>query len=238
MALDIKDLKNVSIVDHYEPAEITSGDWFSANFEPSNNRLYIMIGDVTGHGMISALVTVATAGAAKGALTTLKETGQGKTMKESLEILSQSINSAVSHSGRKVDRSMTMVFICIDLATGDGAYLNAGHNNIYIKKNDGIVPLLKPGEPLGYHGAKTKFGYRDFKLNKNESLFLYTDGLIENEGPNKKTFRRNKLKRILEQPLDLHEIKEQILEEGAKVWQDVTPEDDCTFLLIKWRGPS
>ena len=162
----------------------------------------------------------------------LRNEEEKKTLKDSLNLVSQAINEAVIDAGKKVDRSMTMVFVCIDLKTGEGAYLNAGHNCIFKLQDGGLDPILKPGLPLGF-SAQSKFGTEMFKLAPGEGLFLYTDGLIENKGPDGSYFNPRKLRRVLQTPGSAEEIKSKILNAGNTIWKNEIPADDCAFIVIK-----
>lgn len=55
----------VKIAFHYRSAEKMGGDWVSYEFDERMGRLYMCVGDVTGHGIPFALVTAAAAGAVK-----------------------------------------------------------------------------------------------------------------------------------------------------------------------------
>lgn len=234
LANDTKMMQGVSYVDYYQAAEITGGDWFGLSHDPKTNRLYIMMGDVTGHGMLSALVTVATAGAAKGATTFMKNLPFSLGLHESLEIVAKSINAAVVGSGDRVNRAMTMVFVCLDLANGEASYINAGHNGIFLLHEDEAKIVLAPGSPLGMSQNSEDFGYRSFRLHEGDSIFLYTDGLTENRDPKGKALSLKKLKKILCHPGSIENLKQEILRSTQTNWQDYPAEDDCTFLLVRW----
>ena len=36
---------------------------------------------------------------------------------------------------------------------------------------------------------------------------------------------------------DVESIKQNILEQGKLIWESHEPEDDCSFLMVKWLGP-
>ena len=57
------DVPHVKTFYGYEAAEKTGGDWFGNYFHEKENLLFSLIGDVTGHGVSSALLTAAAAGA-------------------------------------------------------------------------------------------------------------------------------------------------------------------------------
>ena len=130
---------------------------------------------------------------------------------------------------------MTMAMLCLNIETGVGYYINAGHDPIYRFIDGTAKGIIKPGSPLGVQ-EDAVYDPVEFRLKKGESLFLFTDGLIENSGPDNKRLKRRDLFRILEQTKDIAEIKQKILSAGEKIWKDQPPDDDCTFLILKWLG--
>tara|TARA_B100001094_G_C17856863_1_gene635460 strand:+ start:232 stop:522 length:291 start_codon:yes stop_codon:yes gene_type:complete len=74
---------------------------------------------------------------------------------------------------------------------------------------------------------------RPLRLEKGESLFLYTDGLVENRGPEGEVFRVRRLQKFLEENMGDANLKTKILEAAQLIWKDEKPLDDCTFLVVK-----
>jgi signal transduction histidine kinase/DNA-binding response OmpR family regulator len=226
-------LPGIEITEYYRPAESTGGDWLAYHFERHSNRLYILIGDVTGHGMSAALVTVAGAGAFKGAIGGIKVLGQEHSMLDCLKFIANAMNEAVLDAGQKISKSMTMAFVCLDLETGAGVYLNAGHSHLSILSEKGVDYCVKGGDPLGHHESPD-YGNKGFQLKEGDAIFLYTDGLFENRGPNGEALSQRQLKKILSENNQPETIKREIISTCELLWKDNSPEDDCTFLLVKW----
>jgi len=229
-------LQGVEISSYYCSAEIAGGDWIGVKHDEKNNLLYAVIGDVTGHGMVSALLTVATAGAMNGCLH-MMGTQAKLPAAEGLRQLANAVNRVVFDLGQIINRCMTMCFICIDMERGELAYLNAGHNPVYLVRNQKIIPILKGGLPLGM-SRDTSFGQRTIDLQQGDTIFLYTDGLIENRGPNGESLAIRAVEKILKAGASPEHTKKKILKQGSVIWQQEVPEDDCSFLIIQWRDSS
>jgi serine phosphatase RsbU (regulator of sigma subunit) len=223
----------VEISEYYQAAESASGDWLGVHYDADQKRLYMMIGDVTGHGMISALVTVAVAGAVHGALSLVEKWGAQHSLEESLKAIASSLNEAVLDSGGKVDRWMTMVFVGLDVATGEGLLLNAGHGPIYQLSEKKCQPLQVLGSCLGSTDAP-QFGLLPFKLESGDGLFLFTDGLIENKGPDGKGFSRRELQAMLGAASGSDELKQQLVAKALSYWCETPLQDEVSFLILKW----
>ena len=227
-------LRGVEISSHYLSAEIAGGDWLGVKYDESNELLYAVIGDVTGHGMVSALLTVATAGAMNGCLHMMGMQPKLSPL-DGLHRLAQSVNRVVYDLGQIIDRCMTMCFICIDVQKGQLAYINAGHNAIYLVRSGRVKPILEGSLPLGMSG-ESRFGQTTLDLEEGDMVFLYTDGLIENVGPDGQCLALRTIEKILKSGASPEHTKTKILEQGSMIWKHEEPEDDCSFLIIQWRG--
>ena len=197
---------------------------------------------MTGHGVPSSLIT----GVAFGAIFSIQRmfekmrgTSTDTTIDEFIINMAQIVNEAILKAGGKSQRFMTMLFLCLDLKTGEVIYVNAGHNPIYlvqhIDKSVKIIP--NPGNRLGYID-KLDVKIRKFRISPNDCVFLYTDGLIENTGPDteKDIITSKNLKKLLEQDLNLLQMKERLIKEMQRVWKDQPLADDVTFMIFKWLG--
>ncbi len=232
---ELKQVPGIEISEYYQAAESTSGDWLGIHHDAGNRRLYLMMGDVTGHGMVSALVTVAVAGAIRGAILMAEQSDTKRSMNEFLQALAHSVNKAVLDSGGKVERWMTMAFVGLDLTNGEGLLLSAGHGSIYHLTAAKAIELQAPGSPLG-STEKPYFGLKPFQLAPGDGLFLFTDGLLENVGPEGQTLHKRDLQALLNSKLPTDQLRQSILENIRKVWGTAKPEDDTSLLIARWKG--
>jgi len=225
----------VEIAYHFQPAELTGGDWFGVHFDKASQRLYCLVGDVTGHGVPAALVTIAVAGAVKGALSVVNQKGLQWSVADILKELYEAANEAVLDASNKLDRGMTMFFSCLDVQTGTYTYMNAGHFPPFLIGKDKVSSLLLPGTPLGI-SSKVDATAQSITLGPGESLLLYTDGLIENRGPDGRVLTHKELKKLLTYDQKPIELRDRILTVNQSICKNQPPDDDCTFLLVQWRN--
>ena len=135
-------------------------------------------------------------------------------------------------------KSMTLALVSLNRVTGEASYLNAGHNSIYLVRADqSAQAILVPGTPLGM-SAEPEFGTKQFRMEENEFLFLFTDGLIENQGPNGEVFAARELKKVLSKTKKPGEVKDVILDRVKILWQNSAPEDDVAFLIVSREPPA
>jgi serine phosphatase RsbU (regulator of sigma subunit) len=169
-----------AILGSYTSATECGGDWWFYN--QVGNRVYLWIGDVTGHGVGAALVT----SAARSAVSVIMSMPDIRPA-EALQILNRAIYA--SSRGSKL---MTFIAASVDLTTGDCAFASAGHLMPVLMKSQGGPKAEKPPEVqylvcppsliLGQH-EEGDFYENAFKLEPHDRLFLYTDGVIELASP-------------------------------------------------------
>jgi len=218
---------------YYRSAEISGGDWFGYFEDEVQQRLYLFVGDVTGHGVPSSLITGTAAGSIYSTLYAFRSAGVQLSLEETLITLVKATNQTVLETGAKVDRLMTMVFVGIDTKTGAGTMISAGHQPGLLLGRNRISGLKAAGSPLG-HRADGNWKPRSFQLEKGDALFLFTDGLLENVGPQGEKMNFRTLEKILENSRSPHDLRRQILEDAFHVWKEHKPSDDVTFLLVRW----
>jgi phosphoserine phosphatase RsbU/P len=186
---------NVHVIGHFEPASECGGDWW--NYSEVGDKIYLWIGDATGHGAPAALITSAARSAAA-----IIESLDGMTPGRAMEILNRAI-----HETSKGKINMTFFLASLDKNTGEFIYANASHDPPFlirrpkdrpVAKKD-LLPLmdvngLRLGEKLG-----SKYEEASVKLELGDSVVLYTDGILDLEdSTGKKWGERTFLKTIVE----------------------------------------
>ena len=66
-----------------------------------------------------------------------------------------------------------------------------------------------------------------------DKFFLYTDGLIENTGPNGDILKFRVIRNILQNQSNTILIIDDILNAAKKVWRNQVADDDCTFFILE-----
>lgn len=223
---------HLKLADLYTPAENTGGDWFGYDYHEASKRLYIGLGDVTGHGVHSALVTLAVAGAIRGTWRLLEGRGSLFTIDEALYLMHQSAQEAVRFSGKHAEKMMTMVFLVIDLERRELHYLNAGHLPIYIKQGNQLTTMLQASSPLGIHN-NDDFQRRTMTLEPDALVFVFSDGLTENHGPAGEHLKSRELQKLIANAKDPTQLKAALLEKTSALWGQTPLEDDVSFVCLQ-----
>ncbi|MGZ3721576.1 MAG: PP2C family protein-serine/threonine phosphatase [Bdellovibrionales bacterium] len=182
------------ITGHFEPASECGGDWWS--YSLVGTKVYIWIGDATGHGAPAALITSAARSAAA-VIDILPEMTPGR----ALSIMNHAI-----HQTSKGQIMMTFFMASIDLYEGTFTYASASHDPPYLMRRTGeklakkdLVPLNEVNGPR--LGDQVGFEYQDITVPfaPGDMVFLYTDGILDIEdAKGKKWGERVFLKTVLE----------------------------------------
>lgn len=202
-----------------------SGDVYDY-FKIDEQRLMVMVGDVSGHGVQSGMVATA----AKAGLHLLLE--RGVCMPS--ELLS-GMNKAVLVTASDA-LMMTAVVAVINLADRTMSYANAGHNYPYIyRAATGTLDKLDAagGFPLGFD-AGSQFADVSTEFCCNDRLILYTDGIVEAFDKQGEEFGYERLERYLRDTVGkLPAIVRQGLVDTVREFSGRQGfEDDVTILIV------
>ena len=177
----------------YMPASECAGDWW--HYCQVGPYLITVIGDVTGHGVSSALVTAAV----HGAFSLLARELKNMTV-PSLEVVLSGLNAAVLASAQGT-ATMTFLATRLNTETGEFSVANASHLAPYVRRAafSGDTPVIKRFEPIMGERApalgrepELKVQTTTTQLLPGDTVFLYTDGMTELPGgkslPQRKLF--------------------------------------------------
>ncbi len=227
-------LGNLSISGFYEPASECGGDWW--HYGQVGGKVFLWIGDATGHGVPAALIT----SAAKSASTIIErlDISPGK----ALELLNRAIFDV--SKGRVM---MTFFLAAFDLATGELSYSNASHDAPFmLLKSDSLltkkdlVPLNRVNNPRLGEGRDTPYAQTTVKLGPGDMVFFYTDGIPDIQNPKNQGWgEREFLKALVLANQDFPTAKESV-RRFSKMFQEYRQGamlvDDITFFVVKNEG--
>lgn len=155
--------------DFYEPANQVGGDYFDY-IELPDNRLAVVVADVSGKGIPAALLM------AKVSADTRYFLASERTPAAAVCKLNQSF----ARRGWE-DRFVTLVLGLIDCQTQKLTIVNAGHMAPYLLDAHGKVSTLGEAESGVPLGVDSDYVYEEFTCNlaPGDSLTLFTDGISE-----------------------------------------------------------
>lgn len=173
------------------PARLIGGDYY--DFYPLvNGKVRIVIGDVMGKGIPAAMLMILT----RGAFRTAAESTQspGKTL--------TAMNKALYNDLRKLKSFVTVFCADWDPLSGTFTYANAGHHLPLFIRGDAVHELPKvKGIMIG--GLPNQIYHEEsIQLFEHDSIFFYTDGIIEAQNKRGEQFTLERLIETLKQNQD------------------------------------
>ena len=214
--------KELDIAASLIPAREVGGDLY--DFFIRDEHLFFCIGDVSGKGVPASLVMAVT----RSMFRTLA----------SRENSPASIVAAMNDSMEEMnENNMFVTFFCgvLDLSTGALQYSNAGHNAPLILTND-IRPLpVDANLPLGILRGM-QFTQQDTVLQRNDAIFLYTDGLTEAENTSHELFGEERVDAALRRWRSAEDHLKAISAAVSDFVGDAPQSDDLTMLFIHYLG--
>jgi sigma-B regulation protein RsbU (phosphoserine phosphatase) len=216
---------DLSLAAKLVPAKEVGGDLY--DFFIQDEKLYFIIGDVSGKGIPASLVMAVTCRLFRSAASHFDKP----------EDIMTSLNNSMS-DGNESSMFCTAFLGILDLKTGELNFCNAGHNAPFIISGDGKISYInvQPNLPLGLMGDFPYVG-QDMMIEKSTKLYLYTDGVNEAENNENKQLGDAKLVSLLRANAlnEPGEIVEKIFEEIIRHADGATQSDDITMMCIKFR---
>ena len=216
---------DLSLAAKLVPAKEGGGDLY--DFFIQDEKLFFIIGDVSGKGIPASLVMAVTCRLFRSAASHFDKP----------EDIMTSLNNSMS-DGNESSMFCTAFLGILDLKTGELNFCNAGHNAPFIISGDGKISYVnvQPNLPLGLMGEFPYVG-QDMMIEKSTKLYLYTDGVNEAENKENKQLGDAKLVSLLRANASNEpgEIVEKIFEEIIRHADGATQSDDITMMCIKFR---
>jgi len=202
------------------------GDFYDY-FVIDDNKIGLVIGDVSGHGVQSGMVTTA----AKASLHTLVSMG----ITTPGELLTK-MNTAILQTARQ-SLLMTCLIALVDLEKGEMIYSNAGHNfPIIFRRINQNVHFLEEvsGFPLGFD-SDTQYNEHSTQFYNGDTLFLYTDGILECENQSGEQFGYERLGEAFKSTIHFHpnEMRSILVKKAVEFKGSDNFEDDISILIAK-----
>lgn len=207
-----------------KPAKEVGGDLY--DFYMDDNRLYFLIGDVSGKGVPASLFMAIT----RSLFRTLSHQvlSPAKVVTE--------MNNSISDNNES-NMFVTLIVGILDLETGGMKLCNAGHNPPILIHPDKHVSFLEFPTQI-FVGVIEDFTYTDAEitLEKGSKLFLYTDGITEAENTEKELYGDEKLLEVLaaNASSNVRTTVDVIVSSIADHVKEAEASDDLTILLIQY----
>ncbi|MNL11015.1 Phosphoserine phosphatase RsbU [compost metagenome] len=229
-------------IDFYlETSTEVGGDYF--DFLPvETNKLALVIGDVTGHGVPAALL-----------MAVIKSCLHTQVLTDFRVPNVMGIANSILHQSSFERRFMTFFYSLLDTETGRLAYANAGHPYpFHYRSASRTVEMLEMASyPLGVRPT-LRVKEQEVTLDPGDVLVFYSDGIIEAKNAQGEEFGFERMEGLI---LDHGHLSAEALKEKLlKTWQEhvydgIRPldfqaiksdraDDDITMVVVKYAPPA
>ena len=207
-----------------KPAESVGGDLYDYFFI-DKNHLLVVIGDVSGKGIPASLFMAI-------ASTLIKSNAKILSSKKIVSLVNKELSERNSNQ-----YFVTLFLGILDVRSGLFDYCNAAHNYPYILHADGTYQTLSRshGLPLGIYKDKT-YKSSSIEFQENDTLILYTDGVINSRDSSNKHYGTDKLEKNIQNLNDLtsEELVKKLLKSILIFEGEDQQADDITILALKY----
>jgi len=215
----------------YKPKDIVSGDYYW--FHEDENYKYIAAVDCTGHGVPGAMMSMV-------ANSIFKEVFINKKIsnpQDALQALDIELDLAVNkNQDANFNDGMDVALVRIS-KTSNLLEFTGAFRPVLIARGNEITELKGSRYPIGfYSGVEKQFENISFQLEKDDCVYLFTDGFIDQFGGEKqKKLNKTNFKELL---LTINEMamdeQEAFLEYSFNNWkQDLEQTDDVLVIGIR-----
>lgn len=219
----LKEFKGISIASFMRPAKFVAGDLYDI-VELDENRLGILIGDVSGKGVSASLIMA-----------------QAISQFRIFCRQDQGCSAVLNHLnkelyGRFQGAFVTCLYLILDTASNRMYISSAGHSPLllYQQSSKGIIELdLSAGFPLGVIDD-VSYDEIQHTINKQDKLFFFTDGLYEARNKKGQEFEIDRVKKIILENSDSSAAKiNEAMEKTIFNFSDSRKQhDDITFIVL------
>ena len=216
-------LKNYKIAGSNVPCYQVGGDYY--DFIPiDDNRLGIVIADVSGKGVSASLLMASLRAALQSELFP----------KYKVDEMAGKLNNFV-HRSSSPNSFITFFFCELDKKTDELRYINAGHNPpIILDKKGKVYRMESCGLCLGMFPS-VDYGVQKVTLNPGDTAVLYTDGITESRNKDNKDFTEERLIKLLQKNIKLsaQKLLDKVNDEVEKFTAGAERMDDMTLVIIQ-----
>lgn len=212
----------------YRPRDIVSGDFYW--LAKREDKVLFAVADCTGHGVTGALLSSMCSHQLDRAVNEFGFTEPGMVLDMTRELVQERLASTEG-----MNEGMDISLCMIELSTGTVSW--SGANCDLLCVSDGVVHEVKAHrQPIGRSEHVTRFPTHCLRLRSGDTLYLMSDGLVDQfGGPKGKKFMSRTLRELLLQVhhLPMAERKARI-EHAFDTWKGDHPQvDDMTIVGIE-----
>ena len=177
----------------FKPRDIVSGDFYWAGKQ--GDYIIIAAADCTGHGVPGAFMSMLGMTFLNEIVNEYEEWQPDKI----LNILRDNIIGSLKQTGGMLEPKdgMDIAICCINLQLNK-AFIASANNPLYIARNNEIIIFESDPMPIAIYELMQPFTIKQFDLQKNDTIYLFSDGFPDQfGGPKGKKYMYKKFRSYL-----------------------------------------
>lgn len=177
----------------YKPKDIVAGDFYW--IENLRGKIFLAVADCTGHGVPGAMVSVVCSNALTRCVKEFGIDDPGMILDKVREL----VIATFERSEDAVNDGMDITLVSLENSNGKTILKFAGANNsLWIAHKGELIVLPADHQPVGRFEHVKNFTTHEMELEKNDCIYLETDGYADQFGGAKgKKFKTANLKNLL-----------------------------------------
>ncbi|MCB9360062.1 MAG: tetratricopeptide repeat protein [Flavobacteriales bacterium] len=213
----------------YKPKDIVAGDFYWMLELP--NQTLFAVADCTGHGVPGAMVSVVCNSALNRAVKEFNLSSPAKILDKVTEIVIETFEKNDSN----IKDGMDIALCSFNKKNNELEYAGA-NNSIYLIRNGELKEYKSDKQPVGKFVNNKPFTNKQIKLERNDSIYLFTDGFSDQfGGPKGKKYKYKAFKQLL---INIHkkamDEQKQLIYKSFIEWQgNLEQIDDVCIVGIK-----
>lgn len=241
---------------HFEPSRVVAGDFYDA-FHLPRNKIGLMVGDVCDKGIAAAIFMAQVRsllrafiqqhyflGDHEAALVTeeLDETLQGLQSFRAIDLTALSdaamlTNVHIGSNHTNLNMFVTLFLAILDPTSGEIVYINSGHVPPLILNGTEARRRLGPTGPAVGLRPDAQFKVAGDRLAADETLLVYTDGVIDARNLTGEMFGEGRLLAALGQrPFPAHDLLQYLAQQVQAHVSPASQFDDITLMAVRQNG--
>ncbi|MBA2614047.1 MAG: tetratricopeptide repeat protein [Bacteroidetes bacterium] len=224
------DLLSANLPQHFilfNPKDIVSGDFYWAI--KKDDHFYLAVCDSTGHGVPGAFMSLLNISFLNEAINEKNISAPNKVLDHVRKRLLENMD------GGRDGMDAVLLKIPVNKTNLKVEYAAANNSPVLIR-NDAVIELAKDKMPVGKGEVMDNFKLHEIDLQKEDTLYLYTDGFADQfGGPKGKKFKYKQLNQLLLANCDTPmTAQKEILNSTIQKWKgDLEQVDDICVIGIK-----
>ncbi len=218
--------KELGIAVHSAPSRTVGGDFYDFIHLPGG-RLGFVIADASGKGMPAALMIAQIQAMIR------SEVNNGIPIAHMLRNINQQLVTSTSP-----EKYVTLFYGELNPQNGELIYSNAGHNYPVLVRSGNRIELLAQGGTVIGALPMLEYSSTIIKLEPQDILFLFTDGLSEAMNHNEQEYGEERIKNKLFEHFhsDAETLVKEIVNDVRSFDPTDPPRDDTTIIAIKFNS--